>query len=330
MNRSPSDEIANWLPWKLSGTLCEWIHTADKKFTEPFFSDTISVCKKFPENRSSYKVITDLEIMSEWSGTINAINPTAFIFHISRCGSTLLSQMLSLEESNIVLSEVPFFDELLRLPYKDPIDRMLANDYLVAAIKLYGRKKSRDESQLFIKTDSWHLHFYEQLRDLFPSVPFILLFRNPLEVIHSHQKQRGMQSVPGMIEPGIFGFSEEQLKGTNLDAYMTNVLEGYFKKMIEISKADDNTLLCNYNEGMNNVLKKINSFLNLHITPANESLMQARARFHAKHPEELFTEDQKEFNALDFMVPVLHLYEELENIRLAKSCAMETISETTT
>ena len=318
MNLSPSDEIANWLPWKLSGTLCEWIYRADKKFTEPFFSDTISVCKSFPENRSSYKVITDLEIMSEWSGTINAINPTAFIFHISRCGSTLLSQMLSLEESNIVLSEVPFFDELLRLPYKDPIDRMLANDYLVAAIKLYGRKKSRDESQLFIKTDSWHLHFYEQLRDLFPSVPFILLFRNPLEVIHSHQKQRGMQSVPGMIEPGVFGFSEEQLKETNLDAYMTNVLEGYFKKMIEISKADDNTLLCNYNEGMNTVLKKINSFLSLNIVPANESIMRERAVFHAKHPQQLFIGDLKKFNASDFMMPLLQSCQELENIRLAK------------
>ena len=318
MNRSPADEIANWLPWKLSGTLCEWIYTADKKFTEPFFSDTIAVCKNFVENRSSYKVIAGLETMTEWSSEANAINPSAFIFHVSRCGSTLLSQMLSLEESNIVLSEVPFFDELLRLPYKNPIDRMLANDYLVAAIKLYGRKKSRDESQLFIKTDSWHLHFYEQLRDLFPSVPFILLFRNPLEVIHSHQKQRGMQSVPGMIEPGVFGFSEEQLKETNLDAYMTNVLEGYFKKMIEISKADDNTLLCNYNEGMNNVLKKINSFLSLNIVPANESIMRERAVFHAKHPQQLFIGDRKEFNVSDFMMPLLQSCQELENIRLAK------------
>ncbi len=325
MNRSTSDEIANWLPWKLSGTLCEWIYTADKKFTEPFFSDTISVCKNFPENQSSYKVIADLEIMSEWSGTINAINPTAFIFHISRCGSTLLSQMLSLDETNMVLSEVPFFDELLRLPYKNAVDTTIVNEYLNAAIELYGRKTSRDETKLFIKTDSWHLHFYEQLRDLFPGVPFILLFRNPLEVIRSHQKQRGMQSIPGMIEPGVFGFSEEQLKETNLDAYMTNVLEGYLKKMIEISKADANTLLCNYNEGMINVLKKIKNFLNLNITPANQNLMQERARFHAKHPQQLFTEDQKEFNEPGCMLPLLQLYQELENIRLVKSCKMDTI-----
>ena len=118
MNCSPSDEMANWVPWKLSGTLCEWIYTAGKKFTEPFFSDTISVCKNFSENRSSYKVATDLEIMSEWSSPINSIYPSAIIFHVSRCGSTLLSQLLALDEKHIVLSEVPFFDELLRLPFK--------------------------------------------------------------------------------------------------------------------------------------------------------------------------------------------------------------------
>ena len=318
MNRSPADEIANWLPWKLSGTLCEWIYTADKKFTEPFFSDTIAVCKNFVENRSSYKVIAGLETMTEWSSEANAINPSAFIFHVSRCGSTLLSQMLSLDESNITLSEVPFFDELLRLPYKNLVEIDTVNFYLTAAIKLYGRKTSRDESRLFIKTDSWHLHFYEQLRNLFPRVPFILLFRNPIEVISSHQKQRGMQSVPGIIEPEVFGFLKDQIKETNLDAYMINVLEGYFKKMIEISKADNNTLLCNYGEGMNNVLKKINTFLNLNITLANESLMEERARFHSKHPQQLFSEDHKEFNEAGFMMPLLQLYQELENIRLAK------------
>ncbi|HEY5406478.1 MAG TPA: hypothetical protein VIJ92_05310 [Ginsengibacter sp.] len=316
MNRLPSDEIINWIPWKLSGTFCEWMYLSDKKFTEPFFSDTISACKNFYENRSSYKVIADLEIMSEWSQRINTLSPSAFIFHVSRCGSTLLSQMLSLNETNIVLSEVPFFDELLRLPYKNSIDIKIVNNYLIAAIRLYGRKTKREESHFFIKTDSWHLHFYEQLRSLFPGVPFILLFRNPIEVIRSHQKQRGMQSVPGIIEPEIFGFSKGQIKETNLDAYMTNVLEGYFKKMIEISKTDDNIFLCNYNEGINNILKKINNLLNLNITAEAQILMQKRTGFHAKHPQQLFAEEDTEFNTKDFMMPLTQLYNELEDIRL--------------
>jgi hypothetical protein len=256
--------------------------------------------------------------MTEWSEDITALNPSAIIFHVSRCGSTLLSQLFSLDETNIVLSEVPFFDDLLRLPYKNSVEIKVINNYLSDAIKFYARKRNGKEKHLFIKTDSWHLHFYTQLRNLFPSVPFILLFRNPKEVIISHQKQRGMQAVPGLIEPEVFGFSKEKIKETNLDVYMTNVLEGYFKKIIEISKADKDVLLFNYIEGMNNVLKKISSFLNLNSSKESQELSTERIRFHAKHPQQLFAEDYKESSTKNFMIPLLQLYEELEDIRLTK------------
>ena len=316
MNSSQPDELVNWIPWKLSGTLCNWLYLSNKKFTEPFFNDTISVCRNFSENNKPYKVTSDLGIMTEWSEDIDALNPSAVIFHVSRCGSTLLSQLLCSDETNVVLSEVPFFDELLRLPYKNSIDIKIINNYLSAAIKFYGRKRNENEKHLFIKTDSWHLYFYKQWRNLFPNVPFILLYRNPKEVILSHQKQRGMQSVPGLIEPEVFGFSKDKINETNLNAYMTNVLESYFIKMTEIAKADKNALLFNYNEGIDNVLKKIIRFVGLNITKETKKLIAERSRFHAKYPQKLFQEDYQEFNTSDFMMPVLQLYEELANIRL--------------
>ena len=187
-----------------------------------------------------------------------------------------------------------------------------------AAIKYYGQKRSGNEKHLFIKTDSWHLHFYAQLRALFPSVPFILLYRNPFEVIHSHQKQRGMQSVPGIIEPEVFGFSKEQINEPNLDVYMANVLTGYFSIMIEITKSDPLALPVNYKEGMNSILKKIDAFAGLHITKETEKLFTERSRFHAKHPHQLFAEDHKEFPIPGYLAPVLQLYQQLDAISLLK------------
>ena len=35
------------------------------------------------------------------------IDPTGFIFHLARCGSTLVSQMLAALPEHIVLSEAP-------------------------------------------------------------------------------------------------------------------------------------------------------------------------------------------------------------------------------
>ena len=316
MNLSNS-ELVNWIPWKLSGDLCSWLYLGNKKITEPFFGDTISACSNFTENQK-YKVISDLDIMNEWSDDINALTPSAVIFHVSRCGSTLLSQLLSLDEQNIVLSEVPFFDELLRLRYRNFPDVKIIDNYLLSAIKFYGQKRNEKENNLFIKTDSWHLHFYKQLRNLFPLVPFIFLYRTPGEVIFSHQKQRGMQSVPGMLEPEVFGFSTEQIKETNLDAYMINVLESYFIKMIEIAETDENVFLFNYKEGMLNIWKNVTGMLNLEITKETESLMNERIRFHAKHPQQLFAEHHKELSEKNSLAGVFKLYEKLDAIRLNK------------
>ena len=159
MNSSQPDELVNWIPWKLSGTLCNWLYLSNKKFTEPFFNDTISVCRNFSENNKPYKVTSDLGIMTEWSEDIDALNPFFFLMIRRPPRSTLLSQLLCSDETNVVLSEVPFFDELLRLPYKNSIDIKIINNYLSAAIKFYGRKRNENEKHIFIKTDSWHLYF---------------------------------------------------------------------------------------------------------------------------------------------------------------------------
>lgn len=313
---SSSIELANWIPWKLSGTSCRWLFLGDKKITEPFFEDTISACRNLSENQKPYKVISGMDMMAEWAGNINAISPSAVIFHVSRCGSTLLSQLLAMIDSNIVLSEVPFFDEVIRLNNKKVFDNDVVQKYLVAAIKFYGQKRNEHEKNLFIKTDSWHLHFYKEFRNLFPDGPFIFLYRNPGEVILSHQKRRGMQSVPGLIEPEVFGFSKEQIKETNLDAYMIRVLESYFIKMIEIVKADDNVLLCNYKEGIHNIVNKINNILNLDITEEAEKSLTDRSRFHGKYPQQLFADDYKQTITDNFLMPVSKLYEQLDTIRL--------------
>lgn len=319
MSSISSDELKNWVPWKLSGTLCEWLYTGDQKFTEPFFNNTVSACRKLDENCKPYKVVSDMQMMAAWADGINAIVPSAIIFHISRCGSTLLSQLFCLDESHIVLSEVVFFDELLRLPFKkNPVNIKIANNYLSAAIKYYGQKRKGNEKHLFIKADSWHLHFYKRLRNLFPSVPFIFLYRNPMEVIISHQSQRGMQSVPGLIEPEVFGFSKEQIKETNLDLYMANVLTGYFRIMIEKIKSDPLVLPVNYKEGMSSIIEKVYTFIGLELTEKINSLFKERSRFHAKHPQQLFTEDYKEPEMPDFLVPVLQLYKQLDALSLPK------------
>jgi hypothetical protein len=315
----PSPALHNWIPFRIKKAsldlLCEWLYLGEKEFTEPFFDETISACRYANSNNRPFRSVSDLETMTKWAKDLNAVPPTAILFHVSRCGSTLLSQLLSIDKKHIVLSEVPFFDEILRLPLQqEAIDRAAAENYWQAALSFYGQQRFAGQQRLFIKADSWHLHFYEQYRNLFPNVPFFLLYRHPLQVLHSQQKQRGIQSVPGMIEPELFGFTPEQSSDTNLDRYMANVLTTYFEKMLRIVKSDPLAIAFDYAEGLHNIIDKMYSLLRLPRGKEMAKKIAERCRFHAKRPLQVFAEEQKDEDVPVFLQPAVSLYEQLKAI----------------
>ncbi len=326
MSQPLSSALKNWVPYKLlpqakGEALCKWFYLGDEAIAEPFFNDTISKCKKLLENSKRRNSVSDLSILPQWASAIETIAPTCIIFHVSRCGSTLLSQLLSLQKQNIVLSEVPFFDELLRYGKKNNnMQEILLQ--LDAAIHLYGAKRNEEQQYVFIKADSWHIHFYKELRQLYPAIPFILLYRRPDEVIHSQQKQRGMQAIPGLIEPELFGFTKEvieKITSIPFDEYMAMVLESYYTAFIHVLKNDSNAVAVNYNEGGMEILQKTASVTNTEISATELLDMQQRAVFHAKYPEEKFNEAAITEAAPSYLQTAFTLYYELEKIRTANN-----------
>lgn len=325
MNDSINTAILNWVPYKLlpqqanEELLCKWLYLGTKLMTAPFFDQTISECKSLPENSKLRSSLSTVSVFEAWTEQTESIKPTAFIFHVSRCGSTLLSQLLSLMEENIVLSEVPFFDELLRRGFtQQQMNDMLP--VLKSAITLYGTKRNNSQKNLFIKTDSWHIHFYRELRLLYPDVPFIFLYRRPDEVIRSHQKLRGMQAVPGVIEPALFGFKADEAIQMNLDEYTAAVLETYYKGITAIITKDKNTIAINYNEGAMNMMNKIAAFTKLKIQPHDADAMMQRAEFNAKHPDKKFSESPiNEQQPPVYMQNAFELYNKLEQAKAAQS-----------
>lgn len=286
--------MKDWIPYKLkmedNQLLFEWLELKGKRFTEPFFEETISKCKG---RNHSQKNTSTLEEFINIADPINSIPPSAFIFHVSRCGSTLLSQLLATSKNNIVLSEVPLIDHLLRLPYQTvSLPEALLEQALIATIHIMGQKRNEHESHLIIKLDSWHLFSYETLRKLYPDALFIFLYRSPDEIIRSQRKQRGMQFVPGLIEPAFTGFRSEEIASLNLDQYLEALLEKYFSRMNQLSERDTNFLLLNYQEGgismTNSLIKK------LRLSYSREEIETCinRSRFHSKHPHQNFVSER--------------------------------------
>ena len=314
MRYSYGRALKNWIPIKLQSDheiLCQWLYVGDKKFTDPFFDETISRCRSIPENGHLKKSMSSTDFLSDLVNDMDVIEPTAFIFHISRCGSTLISQMLATQPSNIVLSEVSFFDDLLRFGKKANCLLSILPQ-IKAAISIYGRKRNAEECRLFIKLDSWHIHFYEELRMIYPNTPFFLLFRNPHEVLLSKQKKRGMQSIPGLIEPEIFGFNLEVLNISDLDKYMSMVLESYLLKFDEVLQNDKNCYALNYHHGAMQMIDTIISKTKIHITRDERNAMEHRILYNAKYPDTIFSEKPSQELVPEYLQKSVALYKRIE------------------
>jgi len=315
MNKMPN----RWIPYKLipehDTIFTQWIYAGTKAYTEPFFSDTVTQLLQLKEN-SEQKIRTPLHELPDWAQQVTTVPTAAFIFHVSRCGSTLLTQLLGIDPENIVLSEVPFLDDILRLPVNKRFHgwNESTDSYFDAAIRLYSQQRTGNEKRVFVKTDSWHLLFYQQLRMLYPGIPFIIIYRSPREVMHSQQRQRGMHSVPGTIEPELFGFHEHDIT-FDLDLYMGRVLEKYQDAILKASEKDPLCYLFNYNQGMLFILKSVMELCR--ITPSNEMMEKAEQRslFHSKAPGIPFEEQN---TGIEISPGLLTTYLEMEQQRVGR------------
>ena len=84
-----------------------------------FSTRRLSLCLRRPFNLV-FRRQTPVEALEELYEAEPGIYPTGFIFHMSRCGSTLVSQMLAALPADIVVSEASVIDGALRAGFWDP------------------------------------------------------------------------------------------------------------------------------------------------------------------------------------------------------------------
>ena len=317
INNPEPHPLRHWIPYKLITTdtqpICRWLYLADEPINAPFFDDTQQRCLSHPYNSHSLSVVSSLDGLIDMAQTVPSVAPSAFIFHVSRCGSTLLSQLLSLNEHHIVLSEVPLLDRVMRLSEKDGTVSMHQQEETFKAIlRLLGHQRTGQETHVFIKTDSWHLLTYETIRRLYPNTPFILLYRSPDEVVRSQRNRRGMQAIPGLIPPEFFGFEANQIAGFDLDGYMALVLKRYFEVMLGVVEKDPNCLLINYQPDGMAMMHQLIQFLNLSPNEADYVAMKHRCGYHGKYPDREFSAEEGKQVTPDFLQPAMVLYQQLE------------------
>lgn len=313
--------LSNWIPYKLiekdNAIYFEWIYLGDLKYLDPFFDETISKCLKHAYNSKPFKVISTPENLIEWADELISVDLKSLVFHVSRCGSTMLSQSLATSSENIMVSEAPIFDEILRSSF---FGLDTKTTLIKAVLKFLGQKRFPEQKNLILKLDAWHIFEAAYLRSLFPETPFALLYRNPTEVLKSHQKLMGMHMVPNLLPPSVFGITPQEINEISFQQYGALVLEKYFQGFLSFYESDQNVTFLNYNDGMKPVIEKFISFIDARYADEEIDKMFERLNKHSKNENADFKGDSFKEEALnvDFAKLVL-LHEKLNNALLEHS-----------
>jgi hypothetical protein len=136
------------------------------------------------------KTVVDLaREYDEKNNHVRAMSPNAFVFHESRCGSTLVANALAAmePESTRVYSEPWPLISAVRLCGFDGNDcpRGRAVELLRDVIYLMGRTNDENEEHLFFKIQSIGTKFIQVFLEAFPDTPWIFVYREPVQIMMS-------------------------------------------------------------------------------------------------------------------------------------------------
>ncbi len=274
------ESFKDWIPQRVVHKYNEaqivWHNMKGKRFTEPFFDNTLS--------SSHHKRYTSWEKLQSVAKEVEAIYPSGFIFHTSRCGSTLLSQSLALFDDNIVLSEAQLIHEALTAYQKNRVE------LLKDVIRVLGQKRFANEKRLFIKFDAWSIAELPLILEAYPNVPWVFLYRNPVEILVSQKRQRGLFTIAKALNGKVFDQISEK---THYDHYYKEVIFTIFEFALKY-KDLPHGLFIDYKELKEAIIDEIFPHFKLHVSDEELKNVNTRIMFDAKNPKDNFKDDAKE------------------------------------
>lgn len=318
--------LDGWMPvrlyWQHQKPTVDWCYVGDERFTDPFFDRTIERLLRRPFNLL-FRHHTPVEALIKRHTSHPGLSPCGFIFHMSRCGSTLISQMLAALPENLVISESGPIDAALRANFKDPAineERRIA--LFKAMVSALGQPRN-GEKRYFIKFDAWHTVYLPLIERAFPSVPKLFVYRNPVEVMVSQLKREVSWMMTGALEPALLGLDFMSVVQMPREEYCARVLAKICRHALEIRSG---LLLLNYRQLPEAIWSLLPDYCSVDYRSADLDLMRRAAQFDAKSPGLNFADDTaaKHHDATASIHQLAEqwlnpLYEQLETTRLAQT-----------
>jgi len=276
-----------WLPVGLADRAVAWADMGTAPLREPFFADSVQRRRHAQDGRAAAHRMTLDEFLAG-AAHAESLTPDGFIFHMSRCGSTLVAQMLAAVSRHIVISEAPPLDAIVQLHRSIPAlpgDRHVA--LLRAMVAALGRRRNGDEKHFVIKLDCWHSLALPLFQRAFPSVPWVFVYRDPVDVLVSHLRQPGTQMVSAIVPAALYGLDDADARpGADYYARVLNRICA-----AALAHHGDGGLIVNYRDLPGAVASRILPHFGMTCSPGELALMTEAAHYNAKSPSVAFAGD---------------------------------------
>jgi len=178
-------DFARWTPIRLDfsgpAPAVYWADLTAASFVEPFFDQTVAGWAAGPRARPLVR--TGLDALEALDGE-PSLQPAGMIFHLSRCGSTLVSRLLGTVPGVVVLAEPAPLNALLGL---DPgrMDEFTLVRLVRLVVRALARCRHGDERLLVLKCSSWNIRRRAVLAAAFPETPWVWVQREPAHILAS-------------------------------------------------------------------------------------------------------------------------------------------------
>lgn len=227
--------LSGWLPFAIEpraqGPAVHWVDPGTDPFAEPFFDRSISRLLKQPNCRVA---TTGVDALVQLPELAPHLRPKALIFHIGRSGSTLLANALKALERCLVVSEPLAVNNLLLAAENDAWREPWAAR-LTGLVACLGQPRRPSQVDYFLKFSSFNTLYIEQVCACFPDVPWIVLYRDPVEIVVSLLKRP-----PGWLNHRenperaavLAACSSEEVRGISDEVFAGRVLERLFEAAV--------------------------------------------------------------------------------------------------
>jgi len=167
-----------------------WLDFGDFHCFEGHFRRSLAVWRAIRKGANPpvepWQCTSSLEFLRSAPEPSESLSPSGFILHAGRCGSTLLAKVLARSTEHMVFGEGGPHNQIWPVieASSEPAAPLFRNLLLHT-----GRRRVASHRAHIVKFTSWNIMHVERIREAFPEVPALFLFRHPAAILASYRRK---------------------------------------------------------------------------------------------------------------------------------------------